>query len=336
MKALVLQDNPEARIELKTNYPTPTLKAGQALIKLKTAALNHRDQWCREGMYPGLRYPSILGSDGCGTVVAVADEADQHWVGKDVLMNPNVNWGDNPAFQSLNYSILGMPTDGTFAEYLALPAHRLHEKPAYLSDEAAAAIPLAALTAYRAVFTKGLAANGSKVLVTGIGGGVAQFAFQLAQAAGAKVYVTSGSDEKLDQMRQAGAAGAVNYKDPQWVKTLIKAEPMGFHTIIDSAGGDAFGELAKMLAQGGTMVVYGTTAGKPSGIHLPRLFFSQASITGSTMGNDQEFVDMLAFMAKHQIQPLVSSVRPLDDIVSAFDEMDQGRQFGKLVIRISE
>lgn len=335
MRALVLQEDAQERLKL-VERPIPTLQPGQALVKMQAAALNHRDQWCRMGMYPGLRYPSILGSDGCGVVVEVAEAAHQHWVGKTVVMNPNVNWGENPDFQSFNYSILGMPTDGTLAEYLAIGVDRLHEKPAYLSVEQAAAIPLAGLTAYRAVFAKGKVSAGKAVLVTGIGGGVAIFAFQFAKAVGAKVYVTSGSEEKLKKMVEMGAAFGVNYKNQGWDKELQKKEPFGFHTIIDSAGGEGFEALAKMIGPAGTMVVYGTTAGKPSPINLPRLFFSQATITGSTMGNDQEFADMLQLMSTHQIVPLVSSVRLLAEGITAFDEMHAGQQFGKLVIRISE
>ncbi len=334
MQSLILQEDANEKLKI-IERPIPVLKAGEALIKMKTASLNHRDQWCRVGMYPGLRYPAILGSDGCGVVAEVADAQHELWIGKEVIMNPNVNWGTDPDFQSLNYSILGMPSDGTFSEYLAVPVHRLHEKPAYLTAEQAAAVPLAALTAYRAVFAKGKVKKDSTILITGIGGGVAIFAFQFAKAVGAKTYITSGSNEKLEKVMAMGADFGVNYKEENWDKSLLKKEYLGFHTIIDGAGGESFGKLAKMIGPAGTMVVYGTTAGGATPIHLPRLFFAQATITGTTMGNDSEFKETLDFMAQHQIIPLVSSVRPFKDIISAFDEMHEGKQFGKLVISIS-
>lgn len=333
MRALVLEAH--EKITLK-DVAIPNLEGNEVLVKMKTASLNHRDQWSRVGMYPGLKYPSILGSDGCGIVEKVNNPEDEKWLGKEVILNPNVNWGDDPDFQGYNYSILGMPTDGTFAEYVKVKVDRLHEKPAYMSLEQAAAIPLAGLTAYRAVFGKGKVEANSKVIVTGIGGGVAQFCFQFAKAVGAKVYVTSGNPDKLKTMQELGADGTANYKDEKWYKAFQKSEPMGFNTIIDSAGGPDFGHLGKMLAPKGFMVVYGTTAGTPSAIHLPRLFFSQASITGTTMGNDQEFADMIAFVAKYEVQPMISSVRPLSEIVSAFDEIKEGKQFGKLVIKIAD
>jgi zinc-binding alcohol dehydrogenase/oxidoreductase len=333
MKALILQEDANERIKL-VDKELPALKGDEVKVRIQTAALNHRDQWSREGMYPGIKYSVVLGSDGCGIVEEVANEVDKHWIGKQVILNPNVGWGDNPEFPNLNYTILGMPTNGVFAEYTIVPSHRLHLKPSYLDEAQAAALPLALLTAYRAVFAKGKVARDRSVLITGIGGGVALFALQLALAVGAKVYVTSGSDEKLEKAKALGASFGVNYKSDTWIKELQKKEFMGFHTIIDGAGGPDFGELAKMIAPTGTMVVYGTTAGKPSPINLPRLFFSQATITGSTMGNDQEFKEALDFVEQYKIVPVVSSVRPLDEIVSAFDEMKAGGQFGKLVIKM--
>lgn len=333
MKAVVLQALEQLTI---TEVSIPELKTGEVLIRMKTAALNHRDQWCRVGKYPGMRFPSILGSDGCGIVEQVANSEDAHWQGKEVIINPNVGWGDNPEFQSLNFTILGMPTNGTLAEYLVVPTHRLHQKPPQLTDEQAAALPLGGLTAFRALFNKANLKKGNNILITGIGGGVSQIAMQFAIAAGAKVYFTSGNQEKIEKALASGATFGVNYKSENWDKELLKRCYMGFDVILDGTGGEAFGTLAKMIAPAGTMVVYGTTAGMPSSINLPRLFFSQASIKGTTMGNDQEFVQMLDFVNANQVVPMVSSVRPLAEAVSAFDEMNEGRQFGKLVIRISE
>ena len=184
--------------------------------------------------------------------------------------------------------------------------------------------------------TKGETQKGKTVFITGIGGGVAQFAMLFAKAAGAKVMVNSGDEAKLEKAKTLGADFGVNYKVQGWEKLLQKQALLGFDVIIDGSGGEAFGTLAKMLALGGNMVVYGTTAGTPSPLHLPRLFFAQASIKGSTMGNDVEFVEMVNFIKVHQIKPIISSVRPLSEVISAFDEMHEGKQFGKLVIQIAQ
>lgn len=336
MKALVLQDDPKDKIILKEEA-IPTLKTGEVLIKMKASALNHRDEWCRQGMYPGMTYPSILGSDGCGVVEKVESTEDETWLHKEVIINPNIDWGNNPNAQGHNYRILGMPTHGTFAEYLVVPSNRLHEKPAHLSPEEAAALPLGGLTAYRAVFTRGELKEGQNILVSGIGGGVAQFAFQFAKAMEAKVWVTSGSEEKLTKMKEMGAAGGVNYKADKWHKELLaQTGKKGFNVIIDSAGGEGFANLANILAPAGNLVFYGATLGSPKSLNMPRLFFGQVNIKGSTMGNDEEFKQMIEFVGKHKIKPLLSSVRPFAEIVSAFDEMKAGKQFGKLVIKISE
>jgi zinc-binding alcohol dehydrogenase/oxidoreductase len=333
MKALVLQDKEAERIILK-DVPTPKPQNDEVLVKIKTASLNHRDQWCREGLYPQLTYPSILGSDACGMVEEVGNQANNHWIGKEVILNPNVDWGENPEVPSQDYTILGMPTNGTLAEYLLIPIHRLHPKPSHLTSEEASAIPLAGLTAFRCVFKKGGVKKNQNVLITGIGGGVALFALQFCVAIGAKVYVTSSSEEKIQKALTLGAFLGIHYHLENWTKTLQKECPKGFDGIIDGAGGKDFGHIAKMLAPNGNMVVYGTTAGNPSPIHLPRLFFSQGSIKGSTMGNDEEFKAMLEFVAKHQIHPVISSVRPFEDVISAFDEMKAGKQFGKLVVKM--
>ncbi|TAE75444.1 MAG: alcohol dehydrogenase [Bacteroidetes bacterium] len=331
MQAIVLEANEKLNL---IDFPKPIAKSGEAVIKVQAASLNHRDQWSRIGLYPNLKYPSILGSDGCGIVESVGSQDDNHWINESVIINPNVNWGDNPAFQSLNYTILGMPTNGTLAEYVCVPINRLHKKPAHLSIEEASALPLAALTAFRAVFTKGETTKNKNILITGIGGGVAQFAMQFALAVGAKVFITSGDEEKLEKALKLGAFFGVNYKTEGWEKQLQKHCPFGFDVIIDGAGGDGFGKLAKMVAQGANFVIYGGTSGTPSPINLPRLFFAQANIKGTTMGNDDEFSQMISFVNDYKIKPLISSVRPLSEAISAFDEMHEGKQFGKLVITI--
>src|SRR5882724_5345659 len=167
---------------------------GTAIVKIYAAALNHRDLWIQKGQYAGLKYPIIPGSDGAGIITAAGDRTDQSLVGKEVIIDPALNWGDSPTHQHpKNFKILGLPNDGTFAEYTSVPANNVFEKPNHLSFEQAAAIPLAGVTAYRALFTRGRLHANEKVLITGVGGGVALFALQFAITANADVYVTSGS-----------------------------------------------------------------------------------------------------------------------------------------------
>ena len=330
MKALLLVDESQDKIAIR-EIETPSPKKGEVLVQVKAAALNHRDQWCRIGMYPNIQYDTVLGSDGAGIITEIGDGVDSTWLNKEVIINPNINWGDSETAQSAEYHILGMPTNGTFAEYVVVSADRLIEKPVHLNFPEAAALPLGGLTAFRATFIKGQVSKNQKVLVSGIGGGVAQFAFQFALAVGAEVYVTSGSQEKLDQVVKMGAAGGFNYKEEAWSKKALK-NTGGFNVIIDSAGGNSMNDYLRLIKPGGRLVHYGSTTGAPKNLDMFRLFWSQASIHGSTMGSDIEFGEMVKFVSQNNIKPILSSVKDFDQIIAAFDEMHAGNQMGKLVV----
>jgi zinc-binding alcohol dehydrogenase/oxidoreductase len=331
MKALQIQDTKQ-RIHI-VDVPVPVPQKGQVLIKIKAAALNHRDEWIRDNKYPKIKFGITLGSDGCGIVEQVADKDDEYWLGRDVLINPNNEWGTNPVVQSHDkYNILGMPLNGTFAEYVVVNVDRLHDKPSHLSYERASAIPLSGLTAFRATFTQGQVYKGDNVLISGIGGGVALFAFQFALSSGANVYVTSSSNDKLDKALKIGAAGVANYTQQDWHKELNE-KANGFDLVIDSGGGDNFNALIKMMRPAAHLVFYGATQGLPTNIDLYRAFFNQLRIQGTTMGNDAEFDEMVKYIAGKKLIPVVDSIRPFDQIISAFDEMKESNQFGKLVVK---
>jgi zinc-binding alcohol dehydrogenase/oxidoreductase len=330
MKALVLKE--AGFIELK-ELPKPVVSAGKALVRIKAAALNRRDDWIREGKYPNIKFGVTMGSDGAGVVEEVGDEADQPWVGQEVVINPNIDWGPDLDVQSGKYTILGMPVDGTFAEYVLVSIDRLHRKPAHLDFLQASALPLGGLTAYRALFRKGELKSGQNVLISGFGGGVAQFAFLFAQAAGANVYVTSGSDDKIDKAVKLGAKGAYNYKKQATYTDLWKTRG-GFDLVIDSAGGDQLNSFIKVLKPKGKIVFYGATNGLPAKLDLYRMFWNQLSLLGSTMGSDHEFSEMLAFVSKHQIRPLVDSIRPFSKIAESFPDITKPNKVGKIVFQV--
>src|ERR1035437_9682707 len=167
MKAIVLE-GPDKPLLLK-EVEKPTLKPGEVLVKIKAAALNRRDYWITIGKYAGIKYPIILGSNGAGLLAEAGSDAENEWLGKEVIINPGYDWGKHPEYQSKEFRILGLPDDGTFAEYVKVRAEYLYPKPTHLSWEHAAALPLAGLTAYRALFTKGRAAKGDKALIVGVG-----------------------------------------------------------------------------------------------------------------------------------------------------------------------
>ncbi len=330
MKALVLREN-SFQIE---EFDTPQCKEGEVLVKLKYAALNHRDQWIRKGLYAGIEYPAILGSDGMGEVVATGGIEGEGLIGKNVIINPNIEWGNNPQYQDLStYQILGMPSHGTIAEYIKVHIGRLHAQPVHLSEVETAALPLAGLTAYNAMFNKGGLKSDMNVLISGVGGGVAQFAFQYALAVGAKVWVTSSKEEVLAKCVEMGAAGRANYHRPDFHKQ-IKQESGGIDLILDSACGDGMNDLLSTLNPTGQFVFYGATKGLPSKLNLRMIFWKHLGILGSTMGSDEDFNDMLAFVEKEKVHPIVDKVYDLNDAVEAFDRMEAGAQFGKIVIKM--
>ncbi len=305
-----------------TQTPVPAAAEGEVLVNLRAAALNRRDWWITQGQYPGIVYPIILGSDGAG----VSE-------GREVLLNPAIDWGSNPAFPSKQFNILGLPRNGTFAEWVSVPRKQLYAKPTHLTFEQAAALPLAGLTAWRAVFTKGQLRPGDQVLVTGAGGGVALLAIQLALAGGARVWVTSGSEEKIERARHLGAQGGANYRAVDWQQQLLQ-QAGGFDVIIDSAGGDGFALLPKLCHPGARIVTYGGTLGAVSGLSPQPVFWKHISILGTSMGTDQEFADMVQFISRHQLVPVVDSVYALEDGQAALDQMGKGGQFGKVVLKV--
>lgn len=311
----------------------PALMPGWARVRLSAAALNHRDLWIVQKLYPKIQYPAILGSDGAGVVVE-SPSAPQ-WEGKKVLLNPSLQWGPNPRVQSEDYHILGMPTWGTLAQFVDVPVENLYEIPSHLHEWEAAALPLAGLTAYRAVFTQGKLTQGQKVLITGIGGGVATWAFLLCRTQTEAVYVTSSSPSKLEAAIAQGAAGGALYTRKEDLLRLQKEVPTGFDLILDGAGGEMFPLLVSLLAPAGTLVVYGATAGNPPTIDLRRLFWRQSRIQGSTMGNSQDFEAFLSMVKAHNLRPIVDRVFPFSEVPEAFSHMQKAQQLGKIVIQIA-
>ncbi len=331
MNAIVLRELGEAdnlRLEV---VPDPTPGPGQAVVRLRAAALNHRDAWIRRGQYAGIALPIILGSDGAGCVESVDAGADPQWVGRDVVINPSLDWGDDARAQGPRYRILGLPENGTYAERVVVPAANLFPKPATLSWEQAAAIPLAGLTAYRALVTRARIAPGETVVVTGVGGGVATFALLFARHLGARVFVTSGSDDKIARAVELGAAGGVNYHHEGWGKTLQALCEGGPDVIIDSAGHDALPTLIDVARPGARIVTFGATTGSPTMVEVRRIFWKQLSLLGSTMGTPEEFGAMLALF-DGGLMPVIDQVFPLADTAQAHARMDQAGQFGKIVL----
>jgi len=313
---------------------SPKIGKGEVLVNLRAAALNHRDHWIKQGQYAGLKFPCIPGSDGSGVVTFVDPAADAGWKGREVVINPSFDWGTSERSQGPSFSILGLPRDGTLAEQIAVPATQISAKPAHLSFAEAAALPLAGLTAYRALFSRAHLEAGDRVLITGVGGGVALFALQYSVAIGAQVWVTSSSRDKIARAVALGARGGFDYTASDWIK-LAAAGQGGFDVIVDSAGGEGFESLIDLVAPGGRIVFCGATQGNPKLLPMRKIFWRQASLLGTTMGSPRDWSQMLEFVARHQLKPIVSEIFPLDRAAEAFALMERNDQFGKIVVAIA-
>lgn len=333
MKAIVIEGVHQPL--LVKDMPLPELAPGEALVRIRAAAFNRRDWWIQQGKYAGLQFPLIPGSDGAGIVEDIRGTADDRaqWLGKPVVINPALHWNTDSRAQPPAFKILGLPDYGTFAAYVKVPIENLFAQPAHLSDAEAAAMPLAGLTSYRALFAKGNLKKGEKVLITGIGGGVATFALLWAVHAGAEVYVTSGQASKIEAATQLGAVGGANYRSEGWHETL-KAEAGGFDVIIDSALGDQFAHFPDIANPGGRIVFFGGTAGNIPALDGRKIFWKQLTIAGTTMGSATDFANMLAFANAHQVRPVIDSIHPLDEADQAIRKMGDSTQFGKIVLAV--
>lgn len=335
MKAVVLRSLGEPENLRLEDWPDPSPQAGQVLVRLRAASLNHRDVWIRIGKYPDIQLPVILGSDGAGEVVAIGEGVDPGLMGQAVLINPGLDWGDDERVQSPQYRILGMPDNGTYAQLVAVPAVNVYPKPPHLSFESAATIALASLTAYRAVAVRGRLQPGETVLVTGAGGGVSTFAVQIAKALGATVVATSRSDDKLQKLEKLGVDHTVNASFADWPSRIRKVlSGGGLDLVVDSVGGDTLSQCVELMNPAGRIVIYGATAGLPDTLNLRRIFWHQLDILGSTMGSNRDFAEMMKLYTPDGIQPVVDQVFPLDQVPQAHRRMAEAGQFGKIVLDI--
>ncbi len=328
MKAILLTE--AMNIEI-TDVTKPTAGEGEVIVKIAASSLNHRELWIQKGLYPGMKVPCILGADGAGTIVELGNNVNPTWKDKEVIIYPAYDWGTNEHAPSRQFRVLGMPDPGTMAEYIAVPTTNLVEKPKYLKWQEAAAIPVAGLTAWRALNRHGRIQKGDKVLITGIGGGVAQAGLALALAFGATVYVTSSSAEKIEYAKSIGAIGGVNYKDEDW-HSQLKELSGGIDIVLDSSPSPVLDNYFRFMNYGGRIVTYGSTGAPKTTISISKFFLRHIQFIGTAMGSPLEFMALLQFMEKHNIQPLIDSQFSFKDGEKAFDALRTGNQIGKIVI----
>ncbi|KZT09674.1 NAD-P-binding protein [Laetiporus sulphureus 93-53] len=356
IKALILRQSPQDRKPLYHDVvleekALPPLQKGLLLVKIGAAGFNHRDVWIRKGLYPGIAIGSVMGGDGAGTVVASGDDNDP-LLNKRVFLVPSRGWEQHPDAPESDFSIMGGSAKipiGAFSQYVAIESDQVILTPNHLDDIHAAALPIGAVTAWRATMVNARVQKGDNVLITGIGGGVALMAMQLCIAKGANVYVTSSSEEKIHRAISLGAKGGVNYKAKDWPvqlermlqkqnssKVIGGSSTGSFDAVIDAAGGDIMPKVGKVLKPGGRVVAYGMHA-YPSVTFTMREILKNQQFIGSTMGSHKDLIDATNFIAKHRIVPIVSNV--IDGLEAAedgFELIRRGEQFGKVVINIGD
>jgi zinc-binding alcohol dehydrogenase/oxidoreductase len=292
---------------------------GEVIVELRAAALNRRDLLVCRGTYP-FPLPLVPGSDGAGV---------RRDTGAEVVIYPALDWGGREEAFGPDFQILGGPRDGTYAELVSVPVANVFPKPVGLSWEEAAALPLAGLTAYRALFVRGRLRARETVLVLGAGSGVSTFAVQLAAQTGVRVLVTSSSDDKIERARGLGADDGVNYATDDWVAWV--KDLGGADLVIDSIG-STWPQSLDCLRPGGRVVVFGATGGSEATLPVRPFYFGQWSLLGTMMGSSEDFAGLMRAVHSGSWRPVIDSVLPLAEAATALETMESGNHFGKLVL----
>ncbi|MCR4338638.1 MAG: zinc-binding dehydrogenase [Gemmatimonadaceae bacterium] len=332
-------------LEYRTDLPVPEPGPGQLRVRVRAAALNHLDVWMLGGL-PGvtIRPPWTLGADACGVVDKLGTDTAgaPAKVGDYVVINPGISCrrcefclrGEHSA--CVKFGLLGEHFPGTLAEYVIVPATNVRAIPADTKPEIAAAFTLATITAWRMIVSRAQVQAGETVLIWGIGGGVAIAALQIAKLRGATVFVTSSSDAKLARARELGADATFNHAAVDVVAEVrALTGKRGVDVVVDDVGPATWERSLGSLAKLGRLVTCGATSGPKVETDVRKLFWNQWTILGSTMGSDAEFDAIVRELAQGRLLPPVDSVFDLENGRAAFERLQAGGQFGKVVVRIS-
>jgi len=324
--------------------PVPAIGPGDVLLRLKAASLNHLDLFIRGGSRErNIPLPHIPGSDGAGTIAERGSAVTDLAPGDDVLISPGLSCGLCPFCVSgrdnlcREYRVLGTKEDGTYAEYVRLPAVNVLPIPEGLSFAEAAAIPLVFLTAWHMLFTLAKVAPGETVLVHGAGSGVGSAAIQIAKLLGARVLTTAGSEEKLAKGLALGADAGINYREQRFAEEVRRlTEKRGVDVVFEHVGGEVFEQSITALGKGGRLVTCGATTEVLAKLDLRYLYSRHQTIYGSWMGGKPELVEVLKYFrgAQRKLRPVIDSTFPLAQAADAHRHMEERKQFGKIVLTL--
>jgi NADPH:quinone reductase-like Zn-dependent oxidoreductase len=338
MKAVFIRRHGGNEVLEYGDWPDPSPGPGEVVVSIRAAALNHLDLFVRDGI-PGVPLPQIPGADGAGVVEMIGEGVSGLSPGDRVLIQPGLFCGACEFCRSgeqnlcVKYGILGEHSPGTFAEKAIVPARNLFPIPERLSFEQAAAFPLTYQTAWRMIVTRGSARAGSTVLIHGVGGGVAWAALEIALLCGARVIATTSGEEKARVAREAGAELVVDYtKENVGEAVRTHTAKRGVDVVVDSVGEKTWMTSLRAVRRGGRIVTCGATTGPNPPEEIRLIYWKQISILGSTMANDREFRMLLEEVAAGRLTPRIDRVMALSEAPAAYRLLEEGRQFGKIVL----
>jgi NADPH:quinone reductase-like Zn-dependent oxidoreductase len=331
------------QLQLRDDLPTPKLVDSTSVrVRVAAAALNHLDLWTIGGL-PGItiRPPWVLGADGAGVVDAIGDDVTRVRPGDTVFINPGISCRrceyclDGEHSLCVRFGILGEHHPGTLAEFIVVPEPNVRRIDASTAMASAAAYPLVTLTAWRMAVTRAGVNEGDEVLIWGIGGGVALAALEICKRRGARVWVTSSSDEKLERARALGADETLNHRTQDVAREIrARTGKRGVDVVLDNVGQATWRASLGALGKRGRLVTVGGTSGPLVETDVRRLFWNQWTIMGSTMGNDREFDAITEEFTAGRLRAIVDSTFPLARATEAFERLQVGKQFGKVVVEL--
>lgn len=342
MKALVFEEHGTIDNLKVLNLPEPKLKRQEVLLKLKASALNHLDLFVLKG-WKGLdlKFPHICGADGTGIVVGLGEGVEDFKEGDEVVINPGISCmkclscfkGEHSLCR--DFSILGEHYPGTFAEYISVPYYNIEKAPAHLTDEERASFPLTFLTSYRMLFTKGKIKAGDRILIHGVSSGVSLASLIFSKVSGCSVIITSSKDEGLLKAKEMGADFIINYKNENVFKRVMEITGgEGVDIVIDSVGKETWLTSLRSVKKGGKIITCGATSGPDPQEEIRLIFWKQIEIYGSTMSSISEFKQMVNLVKEKKLKPVIDSVFPLEEGKLAYKKLEEGKQFGKIVLKI--
>lgn len=340
MKALAFSQHGGLDTLRYTDVPDPKIGDGDVLVKVRACALNHLDLFVREGL-PGLKLPLPFwsGCDIAGEIAQVGTGVSGLAVGERVAVNPNLHCGrcefcaKGETSLCASYGILGEHTYGGLAEYVKVAGDKVVKLPDHVRYEDTAAFILVSMTAWRMLVTQARLRAGEDLLIIGVGGGVSSTAVQIGKLCGARVWVTSSSDDKLARARELGADECINHATEDWVRVIgQKTGRRGVDVVLENVGAATWQGSIRSLAKGGRLVTCGGTSGPICETDVRVVFWKQVSIIGSTMATNAEFATVMAQLFRGRLRGIVDSAMPLAEGVAAQRKLAEGRQFGKIVL----